>query len=160
MHTPWYKEPWAYLVFILPLSAVIAGITTFIIANTNADTVVVDDYYKKGKSINQDIGKYKMAQKLGIKFDMQVTNNQIVLKPTGIEKTFSVLNVAFYHATLADKDFTLKLTPDGNGWLRQSFEQEITGKWRIVVTPFDKKWKMQTTLALPQQNFRPFELLY
>lgn len=160
MHTPWYKEPWAYLVFILPLSAVIAGITTFIIANTNADTVVIDDYYKKGKSINQDIGKFKMAQKLGIKFDMQVDNNQIILKPTGIEKTFSVLNVSFYHSTLADRDFNLKLTPDGNGWLRQSFDQNIAGKWRIVVTPFDDRWKMQTTVALPQKQFSPFKLIY
>ena len=65
MHTPWYKEPWAYLVFILPLSAVIAGISTYIIANTNPDTLVVGDYYKKGKSINLEVGKVKMAQKLG-----------------------------------------------------------------------------------------------
>ena len=26
MKTPWYKEPWAWLVFILPFTAVVAGI--------------------------------------------------------------------------------------------------------------------------------------
>jgi hypothetical protein len=160
MITPWYKEPWAYLVFILPLSAVIAGIATFIIANTNADTVVVDDYYKKGKTINQDIRKFKLAEKLGIRFDLQVSGNEIVLKPTGIEKTFPLLNVNFYHVTLAERDFSVKLTPDGNGWLRQDFTQNINGKWRILVTPFDNKWKLQTTVALPKAEFSPFELQY
>ncbi|MDN3651221.1 FixH family protein [Thalassotalea ponticola] len=160
MKTPWYKEPWAYLVFILPLSAVVAGITTLIIANTGADTVVVDDYYKKGKAINQDIGKYKLAEKLGVRFDIKVTENELVLKPTGIEKTFPMLNVAFYHATLADRDFAIKVTPDGNGWLRTPLENNIEGKWRIVITPFDNTWKLQTILGLPQQQFRAFELRY
>ena len=52
MKTSWYQEPWAWLVFILPFTAVVAGIATFIIANTNPDTLVVGDYYKKGKAIN------------------------------------------------------------------------------------------------------------
>ncbi|WP_394173305.1 FixH family protein [Thalassotalea litorea] len=160
MTTRWYKEPWAYFVFFLPLSAVIAGTTTFIIANTNADTVVVDDYYKKGKSINLEISKIKEAQKLGVSFDMMVSRQEIILKPTGIEKSFPVLNVSFYHSTLADRDFSLKLTADGNGWYRQTFENNIEGKWRIQVLPFDQRWKVQTTVALPQSDFRPFDIQY
>ncbi|TLU66333.1 FixH family protein [Thalassotalea litorea] len=160
MTTRWYKEPWAYFVFFLPLSAVIAGITTFIIANTNADTVVVDDYYKKGKSINLEISKIKEAEKLGVTFDMKVSDTEIILKPTGNESSFALLNVSFYHPTLAARDFNLVLTADGNGWYRQTFEQSIDGKWRIQVLPFDKRWKLQTTVALPQSDFRPFELQY
>ncbi len=160
MSTPWYKEPWAYLVFILPLSAVVAGITTVIIANTNPDTIVVDDYYKKGKSINQDIRKYKLAKKLGIRFDYQITDNEIILKPTGIEKEFPVLNVHFYHSTLSKRDFDLKLTADGNGLYRQSFDKNVHGKWRISISPYDDKWRMQMLTALPQQNFRNFEIQY
>ena len=160
MHTPWYKEPWAYLVFILPLSAVIAGITTFYIANTDADTVVVDDYYKKGKSINQDIRKLKLAQKLGIRFDMQVTEDEIVLKPTGIEKNFPMLNVVFHHSTLQPRDFSVKLTPDANGWYRKTFTENVAGKWKVSISPFDDKWRLQTTIALPQTEFRAFESQY
>ena len=160
MHTPWYKEPWAYLVFALPLISVCVGTTVFFIANTNPDSVVVDDYYKKGKSINQDIRKFKLAQKLGVHFDMQVSNNEIILKPTGIDKAFPMLNVNFHHSTLSERDFSLKLTTDGNGWLRQSFDNDINGKWKISITPFDDQWRMQTTLALPQQQFRDFELQF
>lgn len=35
----------------LPFSAVVAGITTFIIANTDPDDLVVGDYYKKAKRL-------------------------------------------------------------------------------------------------------------
>ena len=68
MNTPWYKEPWAWLVFFLPFSAVVAGIGTVIIANTDADTLVAGDYYKKGKAINLELTKIKRAQKLGHRF--------------------------------------------------------------------------------------------
>lgn len=160
MSTPWYKEPWAYLVFILPLSAVIAGITTLIIANTDADTVVVDDYYKKGKSINMDIRKYKLAKKLGVRFDFKITDSEIILKPTGIEKNFPMLNVHFYHSTLSERDFDLKLTADGNGLYRQMIDNPINGKWRISISPFDDKWRMQMLTSLPQADYRNFEIQY
>jgi len=153
MNTPWYKEPWAWLVFFLPLSAVIAGITTLIIANTDPDTLVVGDYYKKGKAINLEISKVKRAQKLGMKFALKLTNNELIIKPTGIEKEFPLLNVNFYHPTQQDKDFYFALTPDGAGNFRQIISHEVTGKWRITITPFQNNWKIQNVITLPQSDY-------
>ena len=153
MKSSWYKEPWAWLVFILPLTAVIAGIATFIIANTNPDSLVVGDYYKKGKAINLELTKIKLAQKLGMKFELQLQQNNLVIKPTGIEKVFPLLNVNFYHPTQAEKDFYLALTPDGNGYFRHQFDQNIVGKWRITLSSFENDWKIQNTITLPQSHF-------
>jgi hypothetical protein len=153
MITPWYKEPWAWLVFFLPFSAVVAGIATYIIANHEPDALVIGDYYKKGKAINTELSKIKLAQKLGMRFQFKFVNNELIIKPTGIEKVFPILNVNFYHPTLEDKDFYLALTPDGNGFFRQQFEQPISGKWQVTITPFEDNWKIQKTLFLPQINF-------
>ena len=153
MKTSWYKEPWAWLVFILPLSAVVAGITTVIIANTNPDTLVTGDYYKKGKAINLELTKIKLAQKLGIKFSLKLSDQELVIKPTGIEKKFPRLNVSFFHPTQAHKDFFLALTPNGNGNFRQALETKVTGKWRITISPFENNWKIQNTITLPQTDF-------
>ncbi|WP_206485823.1 FixH family protein [Thalassotalea sp. G2M2-11] len=153
MKTPWYKEPWAWLVFILPLSAVVAGITTVIIANTDPDSLVVGDYYKKGKAINLEISKIKQAQKLGIKFGLQLKDNELVIKPTGIEKQFPLLNVNFYHPTQEEKDFYFALTADGSGQFRQFIDHDVTGKWRITITPFEQHWKIQQSITLPQSEF-------
>ena len=153
MKTSWYKEPWAWFVFILPFTAVVAGITTYFIANSNPDPLVVGDYYKKGKAINMEVGKVKHAQKLGIRFALKLTNNELVIKPTCIEKTFPLLNVNFYHPTLEDKDFNLALTPDGNGYFRKTFDHPVNGKWKITITPFEGHWKIQNTIYLPQSNY-------
>ncbi len=153
MKTSWYKEPWAWLVFILPLTAVVAGITTLIIANTDPDSLVVGDYYKKGKAINVEISKIKQAQKLGIKFALRLTDNELVIKPTGIEKKFPLLNVNFYHPTQQEKDFYFAMTQDGSGNFRQSLSQNVSGKWRITITPFENDWKIQNVITLPQSEF-------
>lgn len=153
MKTFWYREPWAWLVFILPFTAVVAGIATYIIANSDPDTLVVGDYYKTGKSINLEVSKVREAQKLGMRFALKLTNNELIVKPIGIEKTFPLINIHFFHPTLAEKDFSLALTPDGNGYFRQSFNETIAGKWKITLTPFDKAWKIQDTISLPQAEF-------
>jgi len=153
MKTSWYREPWAWLVFILPFTAVVAGIATYIIANTNPDTYVVGDYYKKGKAINLQVAKVRQAQKLGMRFALKFSDNELLIKPTGIEKTFPLLNVVFYHPTLEKRDFHLALTPDGNGHFREKFDKNITGKWKITITPFDNVWKIQDVISLPQSEF-------
>ena len=153
MKSSWYREPWAWLVVILPLSAVVAGIATLIIANTNPDTLVIGDYYKKGKAINLEVSKVKLAQKLGMRFALQLSNDELIIKPTGIEKVFPVINVQFFHPTLAEKDFNLALTPDGNGYFRHQFDTTVSGKWKITLTPFENTWKIQETLNLPQTSF-------
>ncbi len=153
MKTSWYHEPWAWLVFILPFTAVVAGIATYIIANTDADTLVVGEYYKKGKSINLEVGKVKTAQKLGMRFALKHSNNELVIKPTGIEKTFPLLNVNFFHPTLEARDFYLSMTPDGNGHFRHQFDEKITGKWKVTLTSFEGHWKIQDTITLPQSEY-------
>jgi hypothetical protein len=153
MTTYWYKEPWAWFVFILPATAVVAGIATYIIANTNPDPLVVGDYYKKGKAINLELSQIKHAQKLGMRFALKQSGDELVIKPTGIDKEFPVLNLNFYHPTLAERDFYLALTADGNGHFRHVFDKSVKGKWRITITPFENHWKIQKTITLPQSEF-------
>jgi hypothetical protein len=164
MNTPWYKEPWAWLVFFLPFSAVVAGIATYFIANHEPDTLVIGEYYKKGKAINLEISKIKQAKKLGITFGFKLADNKLVIKPTGIEKVFPLLNISFFHPTQAQKDFHLRLTPDGSGYFRHTFADEVenkqtltqtklAGKWHVTLNSFEEKWKIQSTVYLPQTEF-------
>jgi len=152
MTTYWYKEPWAWLVFGLPFTAVVAGIGTYIIANHEPDPLVVGNYYKKGKAINFEISKVKLAQKLGMQFSLTLEDNELLIKPTGIEKEFSLLHVNFYHPTQEFKDFALTLTPDGDGSFRKQLDHEVKGKWQITLSTFDNKWKIQNTIYLPQST--------
>ncbi len=150
MTTYWYKEPWAWFVFILPFTAVVAGIATYFIANDKPDPLVVGDYYKKGKAINLELSKVKLAQKLGMKFSLAINSSELVITPMGIDKEFPLLKVSFYHPTQEAKDLSFTLTPDGQGQFRQHLSASLEGKWQITLTPFDNQWKIQNTIHLPQ----------
>ena len=148
----WYKEPWAWLVFFLPFSAVVAGTATYFIANHEADDLVIGEYYKEGKAINLQVAKVRLAKKLGMRFDLSLIDNELLITPTGIEKTFPLINANFYHPTQEEKDFYLVLTPDGQGNFRHSFEKEVKGKWRLSLSSFEGNWKIQQTIMLPQSK--------
>ena len=73
MKTSWYQEPWAWLVFILPFTAVVAGIAhVYYSQHRSRRALVVGDYYKKGKAINLELGKVRQAQKLGMSFGLKL----------------------------------------------------------------------------------------
>ena len=40
---PWYKEPWPWVAIAIPAAAVIMGITTYYLAVTNPDYLVVEE---------------------------------------------------------------------------------------------------------------------
>lgn len=88
-----------------------------------------------------------------MKFELQLHNNQLIIKPTGIEKVFPLLNVNFYHPTQAEKDFYLALTPDGSGYFRHHFDKSVSGKWRITITSFENNWAIKNNISLPQSQF-------
>lgn len=153
MKTSWYKEPWAWLVFILPGISIISGTSILIIANSAPDSLVVGDYYKEGKAINLKLEKVRLAQKLGMKFGLKLSDKELVIKPEGIEKVFPLIDINFFHPTQEEKDFHLSLTPDGNGHFRHTFDEDIKGKWRVTLSSFEKNWKIHNTIYLPQSEF-------
>lgn len=51
--TPWYREPWMWLVFGLPATVVIAGIVTLIIAVSDPETIVKEPHQKLGFTVKK-----------------------------------------------------------------------------------------------------------
>ncbi len=52
---PWYREPWPWILMSGPAIVVVAGLYTFVLAATTTDTLVTEDYYRKGLEINREI---------------------------------------------------------------------------------------------------------
>ena len=53
--TPWYRDPWPWILMAGPAAVVVAGAITLWIAFASADGLVAGDYYKQGLAINQVI---------------------------------------------------------------------------------------------------------
>ena len=52
---PWYREPWPWILAAGPAIVVVAGLWTFVLAASTTDTLVTEDYYRKGLQINREI---------------------------------------------------------------------------------------------------------
>ncbi|MCL6271011.1 FixH family protein [Sansalvadorimonas sp. 2012CJ34-2] len=64
--THWYQEPWAWYIVGVLVVTFCWGAIQVTTAIKHADEVVVDDYYKVGKAINQDLTRDKTARELDI----------------------------------------------------------------------------------------------
>lgn len=155
---PWYKQFWPWFLIAIPTSSLIVGSQVLRLALDGTNAMVVDDYYKEGKTINARLDKIERAQELSITTSLKIDSNKIALSfLTGAPLTSEALKLDFYHATLADKDFSVMLTSDANGIYRSSYDQAIDGKWRLRLTPIDEEWKIQKMMYLPQSDAFVFE---
>ena len=55
--TPWYREPWPWILMSGPAAVIVAGAFTIWIAFSGADGLVTQDYYKQGLAINRTLAQ-------------------------------------------------------------------------------------------------------
>ena len=153
-NTAWYKNGWVWLIIALPVSSVIAGIATVIITSQNQPEMVVDDYYKKGKAINQELVLYKAFKDSGIELNVRLSNDRIELNSS---ESFSALKVNLVHSTQGKRDLELVVTPNATGTFGKTLDTHLTGKWTIFVEPMDGAWKVQQKIAFPANDWVKLE---
>ncbi|MDT0594252.1 FixH family protein [Glaciecola petra] len=155
---PWYKQFWPWFLIAIPLSSLIVGSQVIRLATDGTNSMVVDDYYKEGKSINERLDKIVNAQALNISTMLQVEEGNIALTfLSGQPATGEALKLDFFHVTQANKDFNVFLTRDASGVYRNNEVFPIKGKWRLRLTPIDENWKIQKNIHLPQNNAFKFD---
>ena len=152
--TPWYKQFWPWFLIAVPMSSFIVGFTVLHLAINTSDSLVVDDYYKEGRTINARLDKIENAKKLNISTGLAIsTDGKIALSfDSGQPRSSEALKLTFYHVTLKNRDIEVLLTSDASGVYRGFTEQLLQGKWRITLLPVDENWKIQQVVTLPQKN--------
>ena len=78
--THWYQEPWVWFIIGIIVVTVSWGTYRVIFAFQHADEVVVDDYYKVGKAINQDLSRDRRAAQQHIQAVITVNAQTHALK--------------------------------------------------------------------------------
>ncbi|TEW53694.1 hypothetical protein E2R68_11085 [Psychromonas sp. RZ22] len=147
----WFKQFWPWFLIILPMAAVVAGITTVFIAVDNKPDMVVDDYYKTGKAINADLSLIKKAKELGISAVVQQQKGELLITLDGL-KDHASISLSLYHSTQSKRDKILMLTADGEGKYHFETEKSLTGKWTLRIEPFDKQWRLQKHVQFPTKE--------
>ncbi|AEY01807.1 hypothetical protein GU3_10255 [Oceanimonas sp. GK1] len=154
MQRPWYQQFWPWFLIALPFCVVVASLYTLYLASTHADTMVVDDYYKKGRAINQDLSELKEAERRGLVAEIRFNNGELAVKMQGEHEAGEAIYLLLSHPTLAEQDVRALLSSDANGVYRLRPDHELLkGKWNLQLEAFDKRWRLQDTIYLPTSDW-------
>lgn len=153
MHRPWYREPFVWLLIAFPMTSVIGGFTTLYLAESSKDGMVVDDYYRKGKEINQLLARDQAAARHGLnaRLKLSATDQQVVLRLAAREHQLpGLLTLRWLHATRAGFDRTQELARAADGSYRAGFPELVPGHWYVQLEAQD--WRLQGSLRVPDET--------
>lgn len=147
---PWYREFWPWFLMSLPATAVIAGITTVVIAVRSADGMVVGDYYKAGLAINQTLARDNAAYALGLTATVQNDGGALLLTLAGHLPAYpEQLTLTLAHPTRAGMDQTLVMHHAGGGHYRAAMPVMPAGKWHLQLVDAAATWRVSGIVHLP-----------
>lgn len=158
---PWYKHRWPWLLMLGPFIVVLAGIATAWIAFSQPDALVVDDYYKQGKAINQDLRRDRVAASMQLQGELSYTPADGRL--TGVLTSHGrplagKLLITLVHSTQPQKDLKLTAQADEQGRFAIPLSMLDMARWQVVIESEQRDWRLGAVWAWPQQKtveFRP-----
>ena len=155
---PWFRQPWPWLLMVMPATAVIAGFATLWLAIHSNNSLVVDDYYREGRAINVQIGRDRHAAELGLRATLESSAAGGVRvrlhsrTPTALP---AALTLRLVHATEAALDVTVSLPAiaeaagEGDGADGSSATYGLaraalpgSGRWTVRIEDADRKWRL------------------
>ena len=138
--SPWYKEPWPWILMSGPAAVIVAGIATTWIAFAGADGLVADDYYKRGLAVNAQLAREQTAGRLGLAADIERAEGMVRVRLKGAAPEH--LFVRFVNATRASMDVRLRLDPAGAGLYAARAEPLPQGRWRVIIEDPRGEWRI------------------
>jgi hypothetical protein len=152
--TPWYRERWPWLLMAGPAAVLAAGAYTGWLAFAQQDALVVGDYYKRGKAINQDLRRDRVATELALSFEAShdaqagrlngrlASNGQPVVAP---------FHIRLAHPTLPERDLELEALPDAQGRFSASLTRLEATHWQVVVEGAARDWRLARSWSPAKQ---------
>ena len=152
----WTQEPFMWLVVGIPVLTVIAGVSTVVIASRHKDTLVSDEFRKEGLAIQHDPARDLAAARIGAEATVSIAADRltVTLKLAAAEAP-GTLVALLSHATRAELDQLVVLSPEGDGHYVATLPHLPSGHWYLEISPRDRSWRlrgdfsdMPTTLEL------------
>ncbi len=148
---PWYRHPMVWLIIAIPGSAVLVGMLLLTLAIVTPESVVREDYYQAGRTINIDLRETHQAADLGISATFEGhPEDGWLLRVSPRRPNAAVdgpLEVLLAHPTLASRDRELALTPDGRGGWSGMLEP-IGGRHMLSIRPVEGGWLLRREVVL------------
>lgn len=158
---PWYRHRWPWLLMAGPAAVLVAGAITMWISFTGADALVVDDYYKQGKAINQDLRRDHVAAALGLSASMRYDAANGVLQGQlhGV-KDIAPITVLLVHPTVPEKDIRRTVQTNASGEFSLPVPLLERAYWQVQLEDTGRHWRLNGSWSWPAQksiDIRPLD---
>ena len=143
--TPWYRQPWPWLLMIMPATAVVAGFFTWWLAATSNNSLVVDDYYREGRAINRTLARDAQAAQMGLRARLEHSGAtvRVVLQASQPPAAWpEALQLRLVHATEAELDAALRLAHHGAGHYEADGVLPASGHWHVHLEDEQRQWRL------------------
>lgn len=158
---PWYREPWPWLLMSGPAIVVVAGFITLYLAVSGQDGLVVDDYYKQGKAINQALHRDDVARQAGltatVSFDQTQDRVNVAVKRADGSPVTEALTLSLVHATRSGFDNVVNLSANLDGYTGR-LPALRSGKWNVLLEDKEKRWRLQREINVGTAALAPLAL--
>jgi hypothetical protein len=142
--TPWYKEPWMFLVVGVPVIAVCWGMVIITLAVTGKDSLVSDSYYKDGMAYTENNEFIDKAKRLQVKATMTYNKGEIITTISGyLDEQPSFLQLQLIHPTLETKDESVFLQQADNGSYLGLANNDHLGKRKLWLQSPEQDWMLK-----------------
>lgn len=151
--TPWYKQRWPWLLMVMPTISIILGSMLLYFAITTNDGLVVDDYYRQGRAIDQTIARSVVAADKGLAADVVLRAGDIRIEldaREGVELP-SELIVTIIHPTRAGFDQVLRLARV-DGQYTGPVAPMTLGRWHVQIEDPERAWRLHGDVRLPDET--------
>ena len=143
--TPWYRQRWPWLLMIMPATAMFGGIFTWWLAANANNSMVVDDYYREGRAINQQLARDDRAAQLALKATLVPAPGGIAVQMAGDLAGAGypdALNLRLVHATESALDAQVTLRHAGSGRYQAGGALPASGHWIVHLEDPERSWRL------------------
>ncbi|MCA1247990.1 FixH family protein [Massilia sp. MS-15] len=142
---PWYRHRWPWFLMIGPVLVLVGGAVMLWLAASRPDAMVVGDYYKQGKAINQELRRDREATRLGLGFEARYDAARGRLEGR-LESHGQPLAAPFHirlaHPTQPERDRVLEALPDARGRFTAAAPRLEATHWQVVVEGGARNWRL------------------
>jgi hypothetical protein len=152
---PWHAQAWPWLLMLGPFLVILAGGYTTWLAFSKPDAMVVDDYYKQGKAINQDLRRDRMATRMGLsgagRYDAATGKLSGMLRSFG-SPIAGKIRIYLAHATQPERDIQLSAQLDQRGEFSVDLPMLERARWQVLIENDQRAWRLTGVWNWPQQQ--------
>jgi hypothetical protein len=151
---PWYAHRWPWLLMLGPFLVLLAGGYTMWLATVRQDALVVGDYYRQGKAINQDLRRDRAASRLGLSLTLSydASGGRLLGALAGAERApQGPMTLRLVHSTRPEKDIVLPLVANAEGKFAVSLPMLEMARWQVLLEDQQRSWRLNGVWPWPQQ---------